>query len=1083
MGICINTNTTALNCIRFMSRNTNNLRRSIERLSSGLRINKAADDASGMHIADSLRSQRMGYGQAIKNANDAISIAQIADGALQESVAIIDTIKTKCIQASSDSQTSKNRKIIQKDISALLDEFDMIAETTSFNGQKLLSGNFINKSFQVGANSGETLKISINSAESNKIGHVNTQYITPEGEGILLLDFDDGSGNQIKIESLLAYDNDVDHGIGKIADKINRRYEAMQIKAFAEVSLTHFISEGKTEEDFSINGIKIGSLTIEKNDSHGALAKAINDRTSEHGVRAISNINGSLTFESVDDRAISIKNGGDVFQKKELSTVGRLRIISRNDGRILNLNDPPLIQTTSEPLIYVERDGPINIDPELSLGDPDDKHMSQAVVKIAENYVEGEDELVFKNIGNITGSWDKGSGRLTFTGVDTVANYEAALRSVCFDNKNKSVDFQSSLNRKIAFTVTDNNREIVNKDLENDGKLTSPTAYRNIEIMERYASYENAYKLPEDYASILDVYQTSNNYYLRGELTNGDSYVAKFDSSWKQIWPASSNTPSSPSITGTVTNWFFFNDDLYAIGISAGKTFIEKHNDSDGTQAWRHEYTGNITGVKFNGTDMYLVGDDGANSFAAQIDTTTTNQWLSNITGNITDLIISGTSVHVIGDVGADSFVETLNENSGATNYRSNITGTMNDYEIIGSTLYAVGRDGTDAFIERFDSGASTWRQAPDSDTVGGNSVANRISTSGGNVYVRGSFNGTVDFDPGIDDPSTDDGDPFTTSDIENLNELTAITSPDYFTWVFKNDGDYVDAYYSAYNNSPTGTTLRTINAISDNISLPTLVTDPDHYRYRLSDFSGSHTFTPGIDDVVDETIDSNGANDIYLSKQTNDGEYEWINHIGGTGIDSISLITLDRDSFTDLSGDEDGSLFILGSFNDTVDFDPSNGVAELTNTDGNGCFFVAQYSQPYLEYLSDPVPISSNKGGKSYVWYTVSEKELSKLNDLNVSTFPDAQLSMEIADQSLIELDRIRSNIGSVHNQLESTISNLSNSMVNIARSESTIRDVDFVSESTILSKIQIYMQTGTFALSQANSYAKNALSLIEAI
>lgn len=408
MGIFVNTNITALNCVRFIDRNTTQFRRSIQRLSSGLRINRAADDASGMLIADSLRSQKMGCGQAIKNANDAISIFQIADNALEESVGIINTIKTKCIQASSDSQNSTTRKIIQSDISHLLEEFDMIAKTTSFNGQKLLSGNFINKSFQVGASSGEVVRVSIDSAESRKIGHINTQYITPEGDGILLLDFDDGSGNEIQIENLLAHDNDPEHGLGQMADKINQRYESMQIRAFAEISLTHLISEGVTGENFSINGVEIGSLLVNKYDSNGVLVKAINDRSSEHGVQAISNNDGSITFESIDGRAISIKDGGDVFQKKEMSTVGRLRIISRNDGRILNLNDPPIIQTTSEPLIYVERDGPINVDPELSLGDPDDRHMTQAVIKISENYVEDEDELVFNDMANITGSWDKG---------------------------------------------------------------------------------------------------------------------------------------------------------------------------------------------------------------------------------------------------------------------------------------------------------------------------------------------------------------------------------------------------------------------------------------------------------------------------------------------------------------------------------------------------------------------------------------------------------------------------------------------------------------------------------------------------
>ncbi len=128
-----------------------------------------------MPIADSLRSQANSLGQAVANANDGINLIQTADGAMDEQSKILDTIKTKAIQAASDGQTTASRTAIQKDVNRLLQQLDNIAKTTSFNGQVLLSGNFANKEFQVGAYSNQTIKTSINNTQSIAIGNTQTR--------------------------------------------------------------------------------------------------------------------------------------------------------------------------------------------------------------------------------------------------------------------------------------------------------------------------------------------------------------------------------------------------------------------------------------------------------------------------------------------------------------------------------------------------------------------------------------------------------------------------------------------------------------------------------------------------------------------------------------------------------------------------------------------------------------------------------------------------------------------------------------------------------------------------------------------
>ncbi|MGD9731473.1 MAG: flagellin [Desulfamplus sp.] len=180
MGLGINSNISSLIAQKNYSYIQKSQSSSLERLSSGLRINKASDDGSGMYIADQLQSQVRGLGQAVKNANDAVSIVQTADGALDESIKIVETIKTKSIQASQDGHTLESRKVIQSDIDKLKEELDHIARSTSFNGQKLLSGGFSNKEIQVGAYTGETVRISIDSAESTKIGHTTVAEVLPD---------------------------------------------------------------------------------------------------------------------------------------------------------------------------------------------------------------------------------------------------------------------------------------------------------------------------------------------------------------------------------------------------------------------------------------------------------------------------------------------------------------------------------------------------------------------------------------------------------------------------------------------------------------------------------------------------------------------------------------------------------------------------------------------------------------------------------------------------------------------------------------------------------------------------------------
>ena len=170
MALSVVTNISSINAQRNLTKSSNNLATSMQRLSSGMRINSAKDDAAGLQIANRLTSQINGLGVAQRNANDGISMAQTAEGAMQESTNILQRMRDLALQSANGSNSSEDRAALQKEVSALQEELTRIADTTSFGGQQLLNGDFNTRSFQVGSNANETISISLGDISSDAIG-------------------------------------------------------------------------------------------------------------------------------------------------------------------------------------------------------------------------------------------------------------------------------------------------------------------------------------------------------------------------------------------------------------------------------------------------------------------------------------------------------------------------------------------------------------------------------------------------------------------------------------------------------------------------------------------------------------------------------------------------------------------------------------------------------------------------------------------------------------------------------------------------------------------------------------------------
>ena len=338
MGLRINTNIGALRAHNNLYNNSAALDTSLERLSSGLRINWAKDNASGLAIADQLRTQASSLKQAIDNGNEAMSVLTVADKAIEEQVNILDSIKQKAISAAQDGQSTKTRNMLQADINRLMEELDNIANSTSFNGKQLLSGGYINQEYQIGDRSNTTVKTSIGPTMSSKIGVTRFETganVTASGLVNMVIKNYNGVEDFKFAEVTISYS--VGTGLGALTEEINRVSDRTGVRATHTVQTygVYEIKRGTTSKDFSINGVIIGQIEYQDADKNGQLIQAINAVKDTTGVEAARDANGKLILNSADGRGIVI--GGDPgvgsgIVAKQKVNFGRLHLV-RNNGQ------------------------------------------------------------------------------------------------------------------------------------------------------------------------------------------------------------------------------------------------------------------------------------------------------------------------------------------------------------------------------------------------------------------------------------------------------------------------------------------------------------------------------------------------------------------------------------------------------------------------------------------------------------------------------------------------------------------------------------------------------------------------------
>lgn len=279
MGVSVNTNVSAMTAQRYLGKATSDLSTSMERLSTGNKINSAKDDAAGLQISNRLVAQTRGLDVAMRNANDGISIAQTAEGAMQESTSILQRMRDLSLQSSNGANSDDDRVAIQEEVSALQDELNRIAETTAFGGRKLLNGTFGEAAFQIGADSGEAIIMGMSSvrADYEEMGGsmlVSTNKIDPGAElnanATVSFQVTDKLGNQTDVSVDLLQGDDVE----EIATRINGQNSAVNASVSEEGELQIFAGEGDVAVTAGAMSMKNSDGTIVAGDIAGA-AKAV----------------------------------------------------------------------------------------------------------------------------------------------------------------------------------------------------------------------------------------------------------------------------------------------------------------------------------------------------------------------------------------------------------------------------------------------------------------------------------------------------------------------------------------------------------------------------------------------------------------------------------------------------------------------------------------------------------------------------------------------------------------------------------------------------------------------------------------
>ncbi|MCJ2377351.1 flagellin [Vibrio sp. ZSDZ34] len=327
MAINVNTNVSAMTAQRYLNGAAENTQKSMERLSSGYKINSAKDDAAGLQISNRLNVQSRGLDMAVKNANDGISIAQTAEGAMNETTNILQRMRDLSLQSSNGSNSKSDRVAIQEEVTALNDELNRIAETTSFGGNRLLNGTYGTQSFQIGADSGEAVMLSMSSLRSDTMEMGGKSYAAQEGKSPdwrvaedteLTMSYTNKQGEEVELTVNAKQGDDIE----QLATYVNGQSQDVKASVGEDGKIQLFAASQKVQGDVAFSGGLASELNL--GDAKDVTVKDIDVTSVAGSQEAVAVIDGAL--KSVDSKRAEL----GAFQNRFNHAISNLDNINEN---------------------------------------------------------------------------------------------------------------------------------------------------------------------------------------------------------------------------------------------------------------------------------------------------------------------------------------------------------------------------------------------------------------------------------------------------------------------------------------------------------------------------------------------------------------------------------------------------------------------------------------------------------------------------------------------------------------------------------------------------------------------------------
>ena len=1086
----INTNVKSLIAQDSLAVNNRKLSTAMERLSTGSRINSAADDAAGLGIATRMTTQVRGLQSAIRNANDTISVVQTAEGAMTEVGDILQRMRELAVQAASDQNSATDRSYLQAEVTQLSAEIDRIATTTQFNSMNLLDGSYANKQFQIGANSGQSIGLSIGSMRSSVLG-VATSAIastsTPASASsltgvvaqgtaatptVIRLGFESSDSYQMTFEDSvsgldaagLTTDTtlDLSSEVSKadFADAINTalRNAAVDTELTGSTTYTNGAIDLTDSEQydtvrFSMSVGDSGPVAIDLRSRILGAGPADSTQITAAELQAAMEAELQAIFD--DDITVALASGGSITVTDDQ---GRALKISQGAG------DGTLFGTDSA------NNGALTIE-----------QTTQTNLSVA---WDGNDLVVTNSAGGTT----------TVAGFDAAANSKVSFDVVSADQVDEDYDpvylvettAISSDDVEVNGRVTSSSLLIAFNDLKGDGSATDVTFDLTNGNGEVYAAV--TLDLYDSDADIVAAVKSALTTGTSGLTTNFDDtsisandFTVTYADGSLTITNANGRSLAVENYSSTDTTAFV----APTAQLAAGKTLASQTNYFSATSLSLNTSYIHATDVDITGAtalfDVYVNGSIAT----TQLDMAAyTNTSISAFVSDLETELKTIADAAVLGGAGAGAAMHDLNNVTATWNAD---TGAIDIRDSLGRSIViqaATGNDLTDLIT------GSSGSVANQSNTISLDSaVAKGVVTQAAEVTMtlsqtRADFDFTLN---GVDldgaNVDWDSSEPFAGSDMETaLNDLMATLNADHPTEVFsysvsgnsitfrQADGGplviggfttatgYDGVYATVTPAAGLGGSAQTIGQfeVKDNASATGTGATTTNATFQIQ---GDDLISMTISDGTNSYSVNSLAVDISSSTSTNAFATALNDALAGSNI----VASMDTDGVIYFRDETGGAIAVTG-------FSASSGRAGVwTPATGQGdALNVASGFVGSVSASSASVAVVGGGAGSS-------------VSQISLSTQSASSAALTVIDSALEYVNAERSKLGAVENRLTHTINNLTNIVTNTQASRSRILDTDYAAETTELARSQIIQQAATAMLAQANQQPQSVLSLLQ--